>query len=72
LCPTDPGFPVDIYVATDIRTMIAVWFGKLDWEAGVRAGKIEVTGPRHLRQRLRFWFLLSPIAVTDRKLAMAQ
>jgi DNA-binding HxlR family transcriptional regulator len=45
LCLTDPGFPVDIYVATDIRTMIAVWFGKLDREAGIRAGKIEVTGP---------------------------
>ena len=71
LCPTDPGFPVDIYVATDIRTMIAVWFGKLDWEMGVRAGKIEVTGPRHLRQRLRSWFLLSPVAIRGDKLAVS-
>lgn len=65
LCPTDPGFPVDLYITTDIRTMIAVWFGKLAWEAGVRSGKIEVIGPRPLRERLRSWFLLSAIRVTN-------
>jgi DNA-binding HxlR family transcriptional regulator len=65
LCPTDPGFPVDLYVTTDIRTMIAVWFGKLAWEAGVRSSRIEVTGPRQLRERLRSWFLLSAIRVTE-------
>ena len=63
LCPTDPGFPVDLYVTTDIRTMIAVWFGKLTWDAGVRGGQIEVMGPRELRERLRSWFLLSAIRV---------
>jgi DNA-binding HxlR family transcriptional regulator len=63
LCPKDPGFPVDLYLTTDIRTMIAVWFGKLTWEAGVRCGRIEVIGPRQLQERLRSWFLLSPIRV---------
>jgi DNA-binding HxlR family transcriptional regulator len=63
LCPFDPGFPVDLYVTTDLRTMIAVWFGKLAWDAGVRLEKIEVIGPRQLRERLRSWFLLSPIAM---------
>ena len=63
LCPFDPGFPVDLYVTTGIRTMIAVWFGKLTWEAGVRSGAIEVIGPRQLRDRLRSWFLLSPVGL---------
>jgi DNA-binding HxlR family transcriptional regulator len=63
LCPTDPGFPVDLYVTTDIRTMIAVWFGKLTWDTGVRCGRIEVMGPRRLQERLRSWFLLSAIRV---------
>ena len=63
LCPIDPGFPVDVYISIDIRTMIAVWFGKLTWDAGVRADRIEVTGPRQLRERLRSWFLLSPVAI---------
>ncbi|MGE3782867.1 MAG: hypothetical protein AB7H71_09005, partial [Alphaproteobacteria bacterium] len=63
LCPFDPGFPVDLYVTTDLRTMIAVWFGKLAWDAAVGSEKIEVIGPRQLRERLRSWFLLSPVAV---------
>jgi hypothetical protein len=62
LCAFDPGFPIDDFVATDMPTMIAVWFGRLTWDAGVRSGKIEVTGLRQLRGRLRLWFLLSPIA----------
>ena len=61
LCAFDPGFPVDLYVTTDMRTMIEIWFGRLAWEAGVRSGKVEVIGPRQLRERLRFWFLLSPV-----------
>jgi hypothetical protein len=63
LCPFDPGFPVDLFVTTDIRTMIAVWFGRVTWDVGVRTGNIEVIGPRELRDRLRSWFLLSPITV---------
>src|SRR5438874_3280959 len=65
LCPKDPGFPVDLYVTTDIRTMIAIWFGKLAWDAAVRSGRVEVIGERQLRERLGSWFLLSPIRITD-------
>jgi len=63
LCAFDPGFPVDLYVTIDIRTMIEVWFGRLGWDAGVRSGRIEVIGPRRLRERLQSWFLLSPHAI---------
>jgi HxlR-like helix-turn-helix len=62
LCVFDPGFPIDVSVTTDMPTMIAIWFGRLTWDAGVRSGKVEVTGPRQLRDRLPRWFLLSPIA----------
>ena len=65
LCAFDPGFPVDLYVTTDIRTMINIWFGRLAWEAGVRSGKVEVIGPRRLRDRLRSWFLLNPYTVNS-------
>ena len=63
LCAFDPGFPVDVYVTIDIRTMIEVWFGRLKWNEGVRSGSIEVIGPRKLRERLQAWFLLSPYAI---------
>jgi hypothetical protein len=48
-----------------IRRMIAVWFGKLAWEAGVRSGRVEVIGPRQLRERLGAWFLLSSIRANN-------
>ena len=54
---------MDLYVTIDLRTMIAIWFGKLAWDAGVRSGRVEVIGPRELRERLSRWFLLSPIRV---------
>jgi DNA-binding HxlR family transcriptional regulator len=65
LCATDPGFPVDLYITTDIRTMIAIWFGKLAWEAGVHSGRVEVMGERQLSERLRSWFLLNPVRVVN-------
>jgi hypothetical protein len=65
LCPTDPGFPVDIYFTTDIRTMIAIWFGKLTLEAAVRSDRLELMGPRKLCDRLRSWLLLSPVRLKD-------
>ena len=58
---SDPGFPIDIYITTDIRTMVHVWVGKLSLETAVRSEHIEVIGPRELRQKLRVWFLYSPI-----------
>jgi len=63
LCPKDPGFPVDLYVTTDIRTMIDIWFAKVGWDAAIRAGHVEVIGERHLRKRLGAWLLLSPITL---------
>jgi DNA-binding HxlR family transcriptional regulator len=61
LCPFDPGFPVDIYITTDIRTMIRIWFAKLSLEAAIRSDLMEVIGPKQLQARLSSWFLLSPI-----------
>jgi DNA-binding HxlR family transcriptional regulator len=63
LCPTDPGFPVDIYITTDIRTMVHIWVGKSSLESAVRAERMEIIGPRQLCKQLRSWFLYSPINV---------
>jgi hypothetical protein len=62
LCAFDPGFPVDLYVTTDMRTMVEFWFGRLTWGAAVRSDRVEVVGARQLRERLGSWFLLSPVA----------
>jgi hypothetical protein len=41
--------------------MVHVWVGKLSLDLAVRSERIEVIGPRELRQKLRVWFLYSPI-----------
>jgi DNA-binding HxlR family transcriptional regulator len=61
LCPFDPGFPVDIYITTDIRTMIRIWFAKLTLDSAIRSELMEVIGSKQLQALLSCWFLLSPI-----------
>ena len=65
VCPFDPGFPVDLYVTTDLRTMISIWFGRMTWDAGIRSGTLEVIGSRRLREQMRDWLLLAPIRLTN-------
>lgn len=65
VCPFDPGFPVDLYVTTDLRTMISIWFGRMTWDAGIRSGTLELMGSRRLREQMRHWLLLAPIRFTN-------
>jgi DNA-binding HxlR family transcriptional regulator len=62
LCPTDPGFEVDLYVSTDMRTMSRVWMGDLAVPAAVRSGAINLSGQRDLRRRFEQWIGLSRFA----------
>jgi DNA-binding HxlR family transcriptional regulator len=62
LCPADPGFEVDLYVATDLKTMTRVFMGDLEMRSAVAAGRIELDGTRELRQRLERWLGLSGFA----------
>jgi DNA-binding HxlR family transcriptional regulator len=63
LCPTDPGFPVDVYLTTDVRTMVMVWFGKLNFDRAVANGHVELLGNASVCKRLGGWLLLSPLAL---------
>ena len=65
LCPTDPGFPIDIYITTDIRTMVHIWVRKLSLAAAVNSERMEIIGPRALRDHLAKWFLYSPININS-------
>jgi hypothetical protein len=64
LCPTNPGFPVDVYLTTDVRTMVMVWFGKLAFDRAVASGRIELLGKASVYKRLGGWLLLSPLRCT--------
>ena len=62
LCLTDPGFEVDVYIFTDVRTMTAVWMGDVRLDHAIQSGRIELHGPQELRRSIRTWLRLSLFA----------
>ena len=64
LCQSHPGFDVDLYVTTDLRTMTAIWMG-LTTVSGA-ADKIELDGDRAIARSMQGWLGLSPFA-SERK-----
>jgi hypothetical protein len=67
LCSTDPGFEVDLYVATDLRTMTAIWMGLTTVEK--ERSKITLTGAREIASRMQAWLGLSPFAVEQKRVS---
>lgn len=59
LCTEDPGKDVDLYISTDLRTMIEVWQGDRDLKTALRQGRIRAIGSRHLIRTMAHWFTLS-------------
>jgi DNA-binding HxlR family transcriptional regulator len=70
LCSFDPGFDVDLYVSTDLRTMTAIWMGLTTVRASTGSGKLALTGDRGLARHMQTWLGLSPFA-REKKLAAA-
>ena len=68
LCSSDPGFAVDLYVETDLRTMTAIWMGLATVEEEERAGRLHLNGSSGLRRAMQRWLGLSVFA-RERKLA---
>jgi DNA-binding HxlR family transcriptional regulator len=57
LCSIDPGFEVDLYVSTDLRTMTAIWM-KLTTLERERA-RVRFTGTRDSARKLQAWLGLN-------------
>ena len=68
LCGIDPGYEVDLYVSTDLRTMTAIWLGLDNVRQAVSARRLMLTGDRRLAADMQTWLGLSPFA-KERKLA---
>jgi len=62
LCGFDPGFDVDLYVATDLRTMTAIWMGLDTVRAAAAAQRMMLTGDQGLAADMQAWLGLSPFA----------
>lgn len=62
LCSVDPGFDVDLYVSTDLRTMTAIWMGMDTVRRAQSAERLALTGDRQLAADMQAWLGLSPFA----------
>ena len=70
LCSVDPGFEVDLYVTTDLRTMTAIWMGLTTVRKAMSEGKLVLTGDRQIASHMQTWLGLSPFAA-EKKLVSA-
>jgi DNA-binding HxlR family transcriptional regulator len=69
LCLVDPGFDVDLYVLTDLRTMTEIWLGYTALGPVSEDGRLVLTGSRKLAADLRRWLKLSVFAKMEKKVA---
>jgi hypothetical protein len=68
LCNVDPGFDVDLYVSTDLRTMTAIWMGVSTVEAELRSGRLDLIGDDRIKSTMQQWLGLSPFAKEKKRL----
>jgi len=66
LCSVDPGFDVDLYVATDLRTMTAIWMGLDSVKAATSSQRLMLVGDRKLAADMQRWLGLSRFAPVTR------
>lgn len=69
LCHIDPGFDVDLYVATDLRTMTEIWMGLKTVAWAVDHEKLTLIGLADLANDMQTWLGLSPFARQEKLVA---
>jgi DNA-binding HxlR family transcriptional regulator len=71
LCIKDPGHEVDLFVATDSRTLTGVWYGDIPLRRVIADGRIRLHGPRRLRELFPSWLRLNELAAVPRKVPLS-
>ncbi len=69
LCLVDPGFDVDLYLSTDLRTMTEIWLGCTTIGRVTEDERLVLTGNNRLAADLRMWLKLSVFAKVEKKVA---
>ena len=55
VCVKDPGYEVDLLIASDLRTLTAVWMGDTTIMNALREKLVSVTGATALRKNIAAW-----------------
>jgi DNA-binding HxlR family transcriptional regulator len=66
LCSVDPGFDVDLYLTTDLRTMTEIWMGYSTVARVKTDERLIVTGDRQLEKSLHEWIGSSRFATMEK------
>ncbi|MBB3175170.1 DNA-binding HxlR family transcriptional regulator [Endobacter medicaginis] len=68
LCVSDPGFAVDLFVESSLKTLTGVWMGWAPLRPALDRGDIYVCGDAALKGSIERWLVLSSFAgpVPDR------
>ncbi|HEY7550802.1 MAG TPA: helix-turn-helix domain-containing protein [Hyphomicrobiaceae bacterium] len=69
LCATNPGFEVDLYVRSPLRTLTAIWMGMTTVPKEVEAGQIELIGDAEIAKSMQKWLGLSPFTKEKSRVA---
>lgn len=69
LCSVDPGFDVDVYLSTNLRTMTEIWMGYTSIARAKKDGRFVVTGERQIVASMQGWFARSPFAANEKRAA---
>lgn len=69
LCVIDPGFEVDLYVVSDLRTMTAIWMGLITIAGAEAEDKLTLTGDREVAAGVQTWLGLGPFALQPKRTA---
>ena len=62
VCLKDPGYEVDLRIASDVQTLTAVWMGDSTIMKALRENRINVDGAPHLRKNIAVWLGASKFA----------
>ena len=62
MCHTDPGYPVDLTISSDVSSLYQVWLGRIPLAAALRSGRLRFEGPASLRRVMPDVLKLSPAA----------
>lgn len=62
LCSVDPGYEIDLYVASSLKTMTAIWMGLETVRRAVQDRLVKLVGDKQLASSMQAWLGLSPFA----------
>lgn len=65
-CDVYPGFPINVWLETEVPTLTRIWMGDLTWSAALREETVRLTGDSAACHALPQWLHGSPFATVER------